>query len=268
MNWIVFTDLDGTLLDARDYSFSEAQPGLNLLKTRKIPLIPCTSKTFAEVKEIRRNIHSDAPFIIENGSAVVFPKNYFRAAGMKLDTIRNFEAVVLGRPYAEIKNFLEEIVSRFNLKIRSFSQMDLSEIALHSGLDEEQASLAADRMFSEPFIAEEKIDNLDEIAFFARENNLRLLIGNRFYHLLGRTDKGRAVQSLLSLYKQNFGGTYKSIGLGDGPNDIELLLNVDYPVLVKRPPELSKKMPEISGMYYTKGTGPAGWSEAVRHLLK
>ncbi len=268
MNWIVFTDLDGTLLDARDYSFSEAHSGLSLLKARKIPLIPCTSKTFVEVRGIRKKIFSDAPFIVENGSAVFFPKDYFESAGKEFKTVDNFEAVILGRPYQEVTEFLEQIVSRFGIKIKGFSQMTLAEIAGYSGLGTDEAQLAAKRRFSEPFVAEKKIKNFDEIAAFAKQNDFRLLAGNRFYHLLGRTDKGRAIRALLKLYESASCNEYKSIGLGDGPNDIELLQNVDFPVLVKRPPGMGKKMPKIGGIYKTKKIGPAGWSEAVLHLIK
>jgi mannosyl-3-phosphoglycerate phosphatase len=36
---VVFTDLDGTLLDYYTYSFEKAMPALQLLKEREIPLI-------------------------------------------------------------------------------------------------------------------------------------------------------------------------------------------------------------------------------------
>ena len=93
---------------------------------------------------------------------LVFCDNEFTM--IELETVEDYQAVILGRPHAEVREFLEQMVSRFRLKIKSFSQMDLSEIALHTGLDAAQAALAADRMFSEPFIAEEIIDKLDEIV--------------------------------------------------------------------------------------------------------
>jgi HAD superfamily hydrolase (TIGR01484 family) len=46
---LVFTDLDGTLLDHHTYSFEPALPALNSLKEKNIPLIICTSKTRAEI---------------------------------------------------------------------------------------------------------------------------------------------------------------------------------------------------------------------------
>jgi mannosyl-3-phosphoglycerate phosphatase len=46
---IIFTDLDGTLLDYSTYSFEKALPALQLVRERDIPLIICSSKTAKEV---------------------------------------------------------------------------------------------------------------------------------------------------------------------------------------------------------------------------
>ena len=49
MNLLVFSDLDGTLLDHATYSFEPARPALDRLRNLGIPLILTTSKTAAEV---------------------------------------------------------------------------------------------------------------------------------------------------------------------------------------------------------------------------
>lgn len=64
---VIFTDLDGTLLDKNSYSFAPARPALILLKKKDIPLIFCTSKTRAEIELYRRKIENSDPFISENG---------------------------------------------------------------------------------------------------------------------------------------------------------------------------------------------------------
>ena len=46
---LVFTDLDGTLLDHNTYSFSPALAAINKLKSLNIPIIPVTSKTLSEL---------------------------------------------------------------------------------------------------------------------------------------------------------------------------------------------------------------------------
>lgn len=45
---ILFTDLDGTLLDHESYEWKEAKPALDLCKERRVPIILVSSKTRAE----------------------------------------------------------------------------------------------------------------------------------------------------------------------------------------------------------------------------
>src|SRR5690606_41324218 len=52
--YLVFTDLDGTLLNHQNYSFAPAKEALALLKYRSIPLIIATSKTFSEVVVLQK----------------------------------------------------------------------------------------------------------------------------------------------------------------------------------------------------------------------
>ena len=53
---LVFTDMDGTLLDHHTYSFEAAKPTLMTLAHKGIPVIPTTSKTFAELQPLREKI--------------------------------------------------------------------------------------------------------------------------------------------------------------------------------------------------------------------
>ena len=50
---LVFTDLDGTLLDHETHSFKRALPAIKILKEKNIPLIFSTSKTRAEIEEVK-----------------------------------------------------------------------------------------------------------------------------------------------------------------------------------------------------------------------
>ncbi|WP_257294501.1 hypothetical protein [Endozoicomonas sp. YOMI1] len=54
---LVFTDLDGSLLDHNHYGWAAARPALELLSEREIPVIFNTSKTFKEVLVIQRHGH-------------------------------------------------------------------------------------------------------------------------------------------------------------------------------------------------------------------
>ena len=75
---VIFTDMDGTLLDHHTYSFAAAEPTLGKLPTKGIPVIPNTSKTYAEMVQLRDKIGLNGPFIIENGAAAYIPHGFFK----------------------------------------------------------------------------------------------------------------------------------------------------------------------------------------------
>ena len=71
---VVFSDLDGTLLDHENYSYTQAQPALDALASRGIPLILATSKTAAEVAVLHQALNlGDWPAIVENGAGIYRP---------------------------------------------------------------------------------------------------------------------------------------------------------------------------------------------------
>ena len=72
---IIFTDLDGTLLDKK-YSYESALPALALIESHKIPLVLCSSKTRSEIEFYRTKLNNDHPFICENGGGIFIPIGY------------------------------------------------------------------------------------------------------------------------------------------------------------------------------------------------
>ena len=48
--FVIYTDLDGTLLDHVTYTFHPALDALELIEKKKIPLIISTSKTRPEIE--------------------------------------------------------------------------------------------------------------------------------------------------------------------------------------------------------------------------
>ncbi|HLF86164.1 MAG TPA: HAD hydrolase family protein, partial [Nitrospiria bacterium] len=73
------TDLDGTLLHPKTYSFDAARPALTLIKERRIPLILCSSKTRGEIELYRKWLGNQHPFISENGGGIFIPRGYFES---------------------------------------------------------------------------------------------------------------------------------------------------------------------------------------------
>jgi len=87
-NYIIFSDLDGTLLDHKTYTFDPALEALSIIKSRQIPLILSSSKTRAEIERIQSHLTLKDPFIFENGSGV-FYNNQVVSFGVNLSEIHD-----------------------------------------------------------------------------------------------------------------------------------------------------------------------------------
>ncbi len=249
----IFTDLDGTLLDAATYSFEPARPALQALAARGIPCILVTSKTAAEVEPLRRQLDNHDPFIVENGGAVFIP----HPGGA-------YDRIECGVRYEQLTGALERASEESGCRVRGFHTMTNAEVAELCGFGEEQARLAKRRLYDEPFVILDPEKATDLFAAFERRG-LSHTLGGRFHHIFGGNDKGRAVEALLSHYRRAHGQVH-SIGLGDGPNDAAFLEITDVAVIVRnaagQPPRLRR-----SGAIVTTHEGPRGWNEAVLRLI-
>lgn len=260
MKTIIFTDLDGTLLNHDNYSFDEAQEALELLKQKDIPIIFTTSKTKIEVELLQRKVGIKEPFITENGAAIFFPKEY---KGFDLSFLKDhgeYKVLQLGKTYAQILNFYNQYKEEFGMF--GFSQMNLEEVSYYTGLDTEGSNFAKTRDFTEPFLLEDpsKLENLKNLALTYK---IKITKGGRFYHLIGeKQDKGIAVKEAIKVFSKLFDSKINAIALGDGPNDIVMLENVDIPIAIQAHDDSYIDV-SISNLQKSSFKGPKGWNEMV-----
>jgi glycerate 2-kinase len=259
---IIFTDLDGTLLDEATYSYAAALPALSMIADGGTPLILCSSKTRAELEACRLLLNNTHPFISENGGGIFIPRGYFPFA-VEAESSGEYQMIRLGTPYAEIRKQFVRLREQFHAKVRGFADMNVAEVAALTGLAEKDAIAAQQRDFDEPFIfdGEPDRDFLDAIE----AAGLRWTQG-RLLHIMGLHDKGRAVSMLIALYRRQFGET-RSIALGDSLNDLAMLVEADRPVLVRHADGSLDSRIDMAGLLKTRLPGPAGWNEAVLGLL-
>lgn len=181
MNLLIFTDLDGTLLDEGSYSFEAAKAGLERIRCQQIPLIFTTSKTRLEIEALHAEMQIREPFIAENGAAIFFPEGY---RNFKIDASYRqppYTVIQLGESYIEIRRFVGSLKERFNLK--GFGDLSVEQIELLTGLSPEEASRAKRREFEEPFLIDDE-SKIDEIARIAASHGLKITSGERFFHLI------------------------------------------------------------------------------------
>ena len=260
---LIATDLDGTLLDARGYSPAAAMPALTLAKRQGIPLVLCSSKTRAEIEVHRKRLDIVDPFVAENGGGIYLPTGYFpfRASDQERD---GYQIISLGLSYPEVRRRLVAIRERLGIAVRGFGDMSSEEVAALTGLTLEEAGLAQQREFTEPFFFPGPPDErfLQEIE----AEGLHWTQGTLF-QAMGNHDKGKAVDILRKLY-QRHSGSVTIVGIGDSLNDLEFLRAVDRAVLVRKVNGRHDERIDIPGLVRTDGIGPEGWNEAVQELLQ
>jgi mannosyl-3-phosphoglycerate phosphatase len=151
-------------------------------------------------------------------------------------------------------------------RLRGFSDLTVAEVAGLTGLSLEEAARAKKREYDEPFVLEGPEADLDTVRRMAQSARLTITRG-RFFHLTGQNDKGRAVRLVKEVYARAVGTIPLTIGLGDNPNDLPLLENVDFPVLVQKPGGRYESSIRLDKLILAPGEGPTGWSAAVRKLV-
>jgi len=264
MKLLVFTDLDGSLLDHETYSYRESKPALDVIRERQIPLIFVTSKTRTEVEQLQNEMGILEPFIVENGAAVYFPYGYMGfSINMGLHQA-GYTTKKKKKKYDEIRKFVESVKDKF--KIRGFGDMPEKEIASLSGLTIEQANLAKTREFTEPFIMED-MSALPILENAAKERGYKITRGGRFFHLIGKyQDKGRAVQIATEIISENIHDEIISIGIGDSANDISMLKRVNIPVLIPHPDGSYEDL-HVNHLRRAVLPGSKGWNQIMIEIL-
>jgi mannosyl-3-phosphoglycerate phosphatase family protein len=278
--YLVMTDLDGTLLDHSDYSWSDAQDALGFLAKYKIPVIVNTSKTMAEVKTLVNELKLEhQPYVVENGSAVILPvfsdtpnsKKLFE----KLELHGQFKKIgeqhvwVLGKDRQQICDWLYSLRTRHGWMFEGYNDWTVEAVMEKTGLTKSKAIESKQKLFSEPFQWFDSEKNFKTLEFLAKRDGYSILKGGRFYHLQGDVDKSSPL-SFFKKYQELLwpeSQLLKIIALGDGDNDVAMLDSAEYGICIKSP---VNDFPSVvsKNIIFSKLCGPKGWNEEILALSK
>ena len=268
---VIFTDLDGTLLDFHTYAFAAALPALELIKNKNIPLIICSSKTRAEIEQWKKRIDNPHPFVSENGGGIFIPHAYFPADDLQsvwpqIETANGYTVLVLGTSYAILRDTLEEL-RKDGFAVKGFGDMNAAEVAQITELSLEDAELAKRREFDEPFVFSGEATRIESLVVAIAAKGLRCVAGGRLLHVTGNNDKGKAVEIITQLYRKKLGEII-TVALGDSPNDFRMLAHVDYPILVRNHRGEHDPRLTLPNLIKADGIGPEGWGKAVINFIQ
>ena len=255
-NWLVITDLDGTLLD-HEYDLTPALTTLNWLRNEGIPVIPCTSKTASEVVDFRKVISSTDPYIVENGGAIY---------GLKGENNKELE-LILGRPYEELRPVLNHLSKDIDYPLKALKDISNEEVHILTGLTGQAISKAKERLWSVPFLNPPK-DLIEKLISKSHEYNVKIYQGNLMCHLIcEKSDKGRAVLELKRFINQS---DIRVLALGDSHNDLPLLRAADIAAVIPGKSGPNQKLINgLKGTKYQIATKPhaEGWAEIIKNNI-
>lgn len=268
-NALIYTDLDGTLLDHHTYSFEAASPALAMLRKNGTPVIPCTSKTRAETTHLMRALELDGPMIIENGSAIWVPQDWGLVRPENATEDAGAWCHSFGPPRSLIRRQLAALSIEWHHRYQPLSDLSNRQVAAVTGLDLANAARAKQRQYSETLVWLGTPADRKAFAEQVKSMDMKCVQGGRFVHVLASGGKAQAVSWLhrkIRAERPEYAAAV-SIAAGDADNDAEMLEITDLALLVRSPVNELPTLNRRSGILVSEALGPAGWAEGIGALI-
>lgn len=258
---ILFTDLDGCLLNKHDYDWSPAAAVLQTLRKRRISVVMNSSKTVSEMTQLAGDLGlADSTFVSENGSVIRW--------GQEVDgPIGEIEVIGASRDY--ILTVLKPLKQQF--RFRSFADLGIEGVIHETQLPEVGAQMALARQGTEPLLWDDSDEHRSKFEQSLRDHQLTLTRGARFWHIAGQTNKGRAMQVVAERFSRSNRVSFPDgkpiiAAIGDSPIDQSMLDMADVPIGIPTSTGLDVNVDPGIGIV-AAAQGAAGWAEAVTELL-
>ena len=255
---LIFTDLDGSLLNRETFDFSSIKNFIKNLLSKDIFIIPNSSKTAKEIINFMLELGEKLPYIAENGSAI-----------HDLDLINpNFpEKITLSRELSEISEIFENKVP-LSLKLKCNFLKDLKKKQQIEilGLPVNKIKYAINREYTIPFKFEGNKSQKEKLYKCVQSAGLSLQEGGRVINLCDKVSKALAMKKVVKVLNKVTNEKLITVGVGDNYNDLDMLRYSDVPCLVFNDKFTLDKI-NINNCLISNKSAPDGWEEVVKLAL-
>ena len=247
---LIFTDLDGCLLNKADYRYDEALPVLKRLAAAQIPVVLCSSKTRSEMTDLQAELSlSGIPMTCENGGVIIW------------SDWKTEDSTVLGEDRTKILDILQSLKSDF--AFRSFRDLGVDGVMKSTDLPRKKAEAAIDRHSTEPLLWDDDTERVADFREALGASGLTLTEGGRFWHVAATVTKGAAMQQVVNEFTTQNAANVTTIAIGDSPIDQSMLNIADIPIGIPQPTGEWKIDVDADRGIAADFPGPRGWAQAV-----
>lgn len=269
--YLVFTDLDGTLLDHDTYDFSPALPAIRHLQQSGIPVIANSSKTLPEIAALCQQISLPDLFIFENGSGLAMSDHWLELLQppkhLPIEKWQHLNVLSLGVARHQLDDQLKPLSGQF--QFTPVCDMTADQFSELTGLRLPEAKAALQRRFSEPVLWQDSDQQLELFSQILQKSGLLVTRGGRFVHVQGPVTKAETMEQVVQWFTEQYSDlSVCSIALGDAPNDFEMLSRADIAVIITNPQGRKLELNDHPCVYRPDLPGPAGWAQAINQIFE
>jgi len=284
---LFFTDIDGTLVDQK-MNFHKSEKAVTTIKRHSDLIVPVSSKPAGAIYTLLQRMKLNVPFICENGGGIVIPQKYqnkFKQVPHRHIEIPEGLLICLGVQRNKILRDLDNIENKISQKYglpnyfiispdmpqSSEEIISLQPYFPHWTVEQIREGCSPQKYFDVAFQFKKNVDIKgeikNEVISELQARGHTVLKGGLFYHVLKGCDKGKAVKKFTQIFVKTHKTRIKTIGVGDGENDLEMLHAVDkgYNVQDQNGKNLLSKFPRIISV---PQIGPRGFSWVVKQVYK
>ena len=254
---LIFTDLDGSILDRDTFKFDQIKQYMKKLLNSGVIIIPNSSKTESEIIEFNQELGENLAYISENGSVI---------NGLNILNSNFPDKIILSREKEElIEIFKKNVPENLQNKCKFISNLDKKNQMGIFSLSDNKLKNALKRKYTEPFLFEGEKSERIELLKILKKKSLTLQEGGRVINLCDNVNKVKSMKKILKIYKK-IQSNIKVIAVGDNYNDLDMLKNCDLPCLVFND-QFKEDQINIDNLIISNRPSPDGWADVIKKAL-
>lgn len=268
---LIFSDIDGTLLDAAGLP-PRAWPAMRDVLDEAL-IVLCSSRTVRQVRDAQHRLGLSGPFIAENGALLCFPDDWPDAPAQAVTdiSIPDLRVVRIGTPAPQLRSVLLGVASALLFTVEVGDERllhDLSSQASGTGrvVLVPNASQRSHSVLMQVAASPERAALL--LRAMARAH-LTVTNGGRWLVVQHGSSKGMAAGLMRTLLRSRLRPEAPAIAVGDSDNDRSLLESMDVRwVLRSDDGTVSPSLASLDGITVATTPGVNGWSDLLPQLRR